>query len=392
MRRERIYLDHAATTPTDESVVREMLPYFSSVFGNASSTHRAGREAVAAVDRSREEIARALNASPSEIYFTAGGTEADNWAVRGIAEAYRDKGKHIVASAVEHPAVLRALDKLREAGFEVTYLPVDREGRVDPQSVRNALREDTVLVSVMTVNNEVGTVMPIREIASITKERGVLFHTDAVQAAGVIPLDVKALGVDAMSVSAHKFYGPKGVGALYLRKGVKIKSILPGGEQERSLRGGTYNTPAIVGMAAALTASVGEMDNRRAHLSALRERFLSLLSDTTFLNGGGELHPGIVNLLFYGVRNEDLLSALDQAGIEASAGSACSSGSTEPSYVLAAMGRSDSEIKSSVRFSFGKENTLEEIDRAAEVIRGVALRLRKDTDLFKQGTSPKKNV
>lgn len=392
MKGERIYLDHAATTPTDEIVVREMLPYFCSVFGNASSTHRAGREAVAAVDRARERIARQINASPSEIYFTAGGTEADNWAVRGIAEAYKDKGKHIVASAVEHPAVLGALNKLCEAGFDVTYLPVDSEGRVSPQSVREALRDDTVLLTVMTVNNEVGTVMPIREIAAIAREKKVLFHTDAVQAAGIVPLDVKALGVDALSLSAHKFYGPKGVGALYLRKGVKIKSILPGGEQERSLRGGTYNTPAIVGMGAALTASVSELDERRAHLLSLRERFLSLLGDYVSLNGGGESHPGIVNLLFYGVKNEDLLSALDQAGVEASAGSACSSGSTEPSHVLAAMGRSESEIRSSVRFSFGKENSLEEIGRAVDVIREISQRLRRDVDLFKQGASPKKNV
>ena len=390
--KERIYLDHAATTPTDEAVLREMLPYFTEVFGNASSTHRAGRDAVAAVDRARETIARLLHASPSEIYFTSGGTESDNWALRGIAAAYSEKGKHIVATSIEHPAVLGALKKLEKAGYEVTYLPVDDNGYVSPESVKQALREDTVLLTVMTVNNEVGSIQPIREIASVAHERGVIFHTDAVQAAGILPLDVREMGVDALSVSAHKFYGPKGVGALYLRKGVKIDRLLAGGEQERNLRGGTYNTPAIVGMGAALERAVNALPEVTSHLSMLKERFLSLTDEYIRLNGGEPSHPGIVNLLFYGVRNDDLLSALDRAGIEASAGSACSSGSTEPSHVLAAMGRSESEIKSSVRFSFGKENTLEEIDRAIDVIKELTSRLRKDADLFKVYASTKKNL
>ena len=390
---KRIYLDHAATTPTDEGIVREMLPYFSDVFGNASSTHRAGREAVAAVDRAREKVAQAIHASPSEIYFTSGGTESDNWAIRGLAEAYSDKGRHIVASSIEHPAVLGALKKLEDLGYKVTYLPVDEKGFISPDSVRAAIKEDTVLITVMTVNNEVGTIEPIKEIAAIAHERGVLFHTDAVQAMGVIPLDVRDLGVDALSMSAHKFYGPKGVGALYLRKGVKIKSLLAGGEQERSLRGGTYNTPAIVGLAAALEKAVAAIPENREHLSALRDRFLSLMTDDLVrVNGGGNVHLGILNLLFYGVKNEDLLSALDQAGIEASAGSACSAGSTEPSHVLAAMGLTESEIRSSLRFSFGKENTLEEMDRAVETIRDILCRLRRDTDLFKADISQKHNV
>lgn len=390
---KRIYLDHAATTPTDEGVVREMLPYFSMCFGNASSLHKRGRDAVAAVDNSRETIARAIGASPSEIYFVSGGTEADHWAIRGLAKANADKGKHIVASSIEHPALLGALKKLQAEGFEITYLPVDDKGFVSLRDVENALREDTVLLSVMMVNNEVGSIQPIRDIARVAHERGVLFHTDAVQAMGVIPVNVADLGVDAMSFSSHKFYGPKGVGALYLRKGVKIDSIFLGGEQERKLRGGTYNTPAIVGMAAALDLAVRKIPETAAHLAALKKRFVEkIVCELVSLNGGEPAHPGIVNLCFSGVRNDDLLSALDREGVEASAGSACSSGSTELSHVLTAMGRSESEIRSSVRFSFGRENTLEEVDRAATVINDILTRLRRDADLFLQGASPKKNI
>ena len=384
MAENTVYLDHAATTPTDEAVVREMLPYFSSCFGNASSLHKDGRDAVAAVDNARERVARAINASPSEVYFTSGGTEADNWAVRGLAEANAIKGKHIVASSVEHPAVLSALKRLEERGFEVTYLPVDASGCVSVSDASAALREDTVLLTVMYANNEVGSVQPIRELAKLAKERGVLFHTDAVQAAGIIPLDVTELGVDAMSVSAHKFYGPKGVGALYLRKGVKIKGLVVGGEQERSLRGGTYNTPAIVGMGAAMEKAVERLSDNAAHLASLKHYFLRQLPDLGFcrLNGKEDGHPGIVNVLFYGVKNSELLSALDQMGVEASAGSACSSGSVEPSHVLTAMGLSESEVRSSVRFSFGRENTFEDVDRAISALKEILPRIRRESDLF----------
>ena len=384
MAENTVYLDHAATTPTDEAVVREMLPYFSSCFGNASSLHKDGRDAVAAVDNARERVARAINASPSEVYFTSGGTEADNWAVRGLAEANAGKGKHIVASSVEHPAVLSALKRLEERGFEVTYLPVDASGCVSVSDASAALREDTVLLTVMYANNEVGSVQPIRELAKLAKERGVLFHTDAVQAAGIIPLDVTELGVDAMSVSAHKFYGPKGVGALYLRKGVKIKGLVVGGEQERSLRGGTYNTPAIVGMGAAMEKAVERLSDNAAHLASLKHYFLRQLPDLGFcrLNGKEDGHPGIVNVLFYGVKNSELLSALDQMGVEASAGSACSSGSVEPSHVLTAMGLSESEVRSSVRFSFGRENTFEDVDRAISALKEILPRIRRESDLF----------
>ena len=389
-----VYLDHAATTPTDEAVVREMLPYFSACFGNASSQHKDGREAVAAVDLAREKVARALNASPAEIYFTSGGTEADNWAVIGLAEAYSAKGKHIVASSVEHPAVLRALDGLKNRGYEVTYLPVDERGLVSPQAVADAIREDTVLVTVMFANNEVGAVQPIKEIARIAKEKGVLMHTDAVQAVGVLPVDVQELGVDALSLSAHKFYGPKGVGALYLRKGTRIKGLIVGGEQERSLRGGTYNTPAIVGLGAAIEKATQNLSASSERLSSLKNRFLQEVSKLGFArrNGGEPSHPGIVNILFYGVKNSELLSALDHAGIEASAGSACSSGSIEPSHVLTAMGLSENEVRSSVRFSFGKENTVEDVDRAVSALKEILPRIRKDVTLFKQTSSNKNNL
>ena len=389
-----VYLDHAATTPTDEAVVREMLPYFSSCFGNASSLHKDGRAAVAAVDNARERVARAIKASPSEVYFTSGGTEADNFAVIGLAEANAEKGKHIVSSSVEHPAVLSALKRLEERGFEITYLPVDASGRVSVEDASAALREDTVLLTVMCVNNEVGAIQPVKELARLAKERGVLFHTDAVQAAGIIPLDVTDLGVDALSISAHKFYGPKGVGALYLRKGVKIKGIVVGGEQERSLRGGTYNTPAIVGMGAAIEKAVEHLSDNAAHLAALKYRFLKQVEELGFcrVNGGENTHPGIANVLFYGVKNSELLSALDQMGVEASAGSACSSGSVEPSHVLTAMGLSESEVRSSVRFSFGRENTFEDVDRAIFALKEILPRIRKQSDLFKIEPSEKSDL
>ena len=379
-----VYLDHAATTPTDEAVVREMLPYFSSCFGNASSLHKDGREAVAAVDKARERVAKALGAAPNEIYFTSGGTEADNWAVKGLVLANDKKGKHIVASPVEHPAVLGALDDLAKMGYSVTYLPVDEAGRVSAQDVAAAIKEDTVLLTVMYVNNEVGSVNPIKEIAAIAKERGVLFHTDAVQAAGVFRIDVKELGVDALTISGHKFYGPKGVGALYLKKGVRIKGIIRGGEQERSLRGGTYNTPAIVGLGAAIEKATESLEKTASHLSELKSYFQKEIESLGFtrINGGEPAHPGILNVLFYGVKNSELLSALDQAGIEASAGSACSSGSVEPSHVLTAMGLSEKDVRASVRFSFGRENTLEEVDQAISALKSVLPRLRREEDLF----------
>lgn len=379
-----IYLDHAATTPTDERVLGEMLPYFSGVFGNASSTHRMGRKAIAAVDSARERVAKAIGASPGEIYFTSGGTEGDNWAIEGVARAYGEKGKHIVSSAIEHPAVLQALRRLEKEGFEVTYLPVDREGFVSPEAAIAAFRPDTILLSLMLANNEVGTIQPVKDIAKEAHARGILVHTDAVQAVGSIPVAVRDLGVDLLTLSAHKFYGPKGVGALYLRKGCRIKGLLVGGEQERALRAGTYNTPAIVGLGKAIELATEELSLRAKHLSELKSNFREKLAELPFVtvNGGEPALPGTINLLFRGAKNDDLLSALDLEGIAASAGSACSSGSVEPSHVLTAMGLSKKEVTSSLRFSFGKENTREEVDRTLAVLEKLLPRLRGESDLF----------
>ncbi len=386
---ERIYLDHAATTATDLDVFIEMMPYFTVIFGNASSLHKDGRRAVGAIDHAREMVAKALGASSSEIYFTSGGTEADNWAVIGLAEANADKGRHIVASSVEHPAVLSALKRLSERGFEVTYLPVNAEGEVSVEDAVKAFRPDTVLVTLMLVNNEVGTVQPVHAVATEAHQRGILVHTDAVQAAGVFALDVNTLGVDALSISAHKFYGPKGAGALYVRKDTRIKGLIVGGEQERSLRGGTYNTPAIVGLGAAIERATANLLQTREHLVGLKTYFIKKLLELgrCRINGSRYSSSGIVNVLFYGVKNTELLPALDQAGIEASAGSACSSGSVEPSHVLTAMGLSEAQVACSVRFSFGKDNTFEQVDQTILTLSEILPHLMRDEDLFRKTAS-----
>ncbi|MBQ7712792.1 MAG: cysteine desulfurase [Clostridia bacterium] len=389
-----IYLDHAATTPTDEKVLREMLPYFSDAYGNASSLHRVGRRAIAAVDAAREKVAQAIGALPSEIYFTSCGTESDNWAIAGVAEAYADKGRHILSSSVEHPAVMRSLARLEARGYEVTYLPVDRSGAVSVEAAVAAMRSDTVLVTIMTANNEVGSIQPVAEIFAAARARGIVTHTDAVQAIGSIPVNVGELNADLLSLSAHKFYGPKGVGALYLRKGVRIKGLLLGGEQERSLRGGTYNTPAIVGLGAAIEAATASQGENARHLASLKERFVAALREIPFtsLNGGSPSLPGTVNVTFSGVRNSELLFALDLEGIAASSGSACSSGSVEPSHVLTAMGLTKEEVGSSVRFSFGRENTEEVVDRTVAALKDILARLRADRDLFLQKKNDRKDV
>jgi len=384
MKSPLLYFDHAATTPTDPAVLEAMLPYFGGRFGNASSAHGAGREAIKAVDEAREAVAKAIGAEIHEIYFTSGGTESDNWAIEGIAEAYPDK-KHLISSKIEHPAVLRSLERLEKRGYEITYLTPDASGRVDPLHAVKAMREDTLLVSLMLANNETGVIQPVREIFLEAKSRGILTHTDAVQAVGAIPVDVKVLGADLLSLSAHKFYGPKGVGALFVRKGIKIRGFLLGGEQERGLRGGTYNTPAIVGLGAAISLAASTIEERGKKLALLKEYFLTKLSERLpFVkrNGGEPALPATVNLLFYGVKNTDLLAALDREGIAASAGSACASGSVEPSHVLTAMGLSPSEVRSSLRFSFGKDNTTEEVDRAVDCLVEKVNRLRGDKDLF----------
>lgn len=393
MTTDRIYLDHAATTPVDPAVLAEMTPYFSELFGNASSSHRAGRVSLSAVDLARDRVAAAIGASPSEILFTSGGTESDNWAILGVAEAYPER-RHLISSAVEHPAVMETLRRLEARGYEVTYLPVDIEGRISLSDAVAAMREDTLLVSVMLANNEVGTIQPVKELAREAHSRGILVHTDAVQAVGAIPVDVRDLDVDLLSLSAHKFYGPKGVGALYLRSGVKIKGFHLGGEQERTLRAGTYNTPAIVGMGAAVALASERLSENARHLSALKSAFLTGVKDlpSVTVNGGGESLPGIVNLRFPGIRSSELLSALDLQGIAASAGSACSAGSVEPSRVLTAMGLSKEDVTSSLRFSFGRENTLEEVHRTLTALKEILSRLTRDTDLFLQKKTKRYDV
>lgn len=364
----RIYLDHAATTPLDKDVLNKMLPYFTEEFGNADSPHAAGRKAVNAVDNARDTVAELIGAKPNEVYFTSGGTEADNWAVIGGAYAQKEKGKdHVIVSAIEHHAVLYAAEKLQKEGFAVTYLPVNEEGRVEENALKEAISERTGLVAVMAANNETGVVQPVRGLARIARERGALFFTDAVQAAPYIPIDVKAWGVDMLSLSSHKFYGPKGCGVLYIRGGVRIERFIGGGEQERGLRGGTTNVPAVVGLAAAFkknAATVYEANEKIAALSALFMKEISVLEGVR-VNGRGERLPAVLDLRVAGVNNVELSYKLDLRGVCIAVGSACASGSVEPSHVLIAMGLTEKEARESVRISIGRDNTEEEIREAA---------------------------
>ncbi len=392
-----IYFDHAATTFLDERVLAEMLPYFQSKFGNASSRHAFGREAVAAVDEARVKIATALGAKENEIYFTSGGTESDNWAIKGVSDAVGQDKKHIVTTSIEHHAILNTLSELAKKGYEVTYVPVNRQGVVSVSDVVGAIREDTALVSVMLANNEVGSIQPVKEIAKEAKKMGVLVHTDAVQAVGAIPVDVNELGVDLLSVSAHKFNGPKGIGALFVRNGVRIGKLITGGEQERSMRGGTYNVPSIVGFGKAIELAVEELSARSERVRFLRDRFVSEIEKAipfVTVNGAekDKKLPNNANVCFEYADGESVLLALDMAGIAASLGSACSSGSADPSHVLLAMGLSEGRARSSIRFSFGSENTEEEIEKAVDVLRRAVERLRSYSPLFKQIESGKGNV
>lgn len=373
-----IYLDNAATTAVRPEVLSKMLPFFCDRAGNPSSIHSAGRETRKAVENARRQVATALHAEAREIYFTAGGSESDNWSIR-CAAAETGK-KHVITSAVEHHAVLHSCRALERDGFRVTYLPVDENGLISPDDVRRALTDDTALISIMAANNEVGTLEPIREIGQIAREAGVLFHTDAVQAAGAVPIDVNDWNADLLSLSGHKFHGPKGVGALYIRKGTRIHNLIEGGAQERGLRAGTENVPGIVGMGEALSLAAAELSEYTAHVTALRDRLihgvLSAVPDAR-LNGHPVLRlPGNANFSFPGVEGESLLMRLDLAGIACSSGSACTSGSLEPSHVLSAMGLSPDTARSSLRFSLGRDNTAEEIDRVLAVLPPIVEDLR----------------
>ena len=374
-----VYLDHAATTPVRQEAFAEMVPYLTEKFGNPSSVHALGRTALKDMENARQRIATALGAQPQEIYFTSGGTEAANLAVFGVAAGKRNKGKHVITSAVEHHAVLYAFEALKSQGYKVTVLPVDKYGMVSPSSLEESICDDTILVSIMHANNEVGTIQPIDELAAIARKKGVTFHTDAVQSLGSIPVDVNNLGVELLSASAHKIYGPKGVGLLYVRRGTKLANISYGGAQERSLRPGTENVAGIMGFAKALELAVTEQPETWRRLTALRDKFISgliALPEVT-LNGHPRLRlPGNVNVSVHRVEGESLILSLDLAGIAVSSGSACTSGSLDPSHVLIAMGLDHQEAHGSLRMTLGKTTQEDDIEYVLEVMPGIIQRLR----------------
>ena len=391
---DRIYLDNAATTAVSQPVMEAMLPYYMQVYGNPSSIHSTGRDAKKAVERARRQVAAALGCSAQEIYFTAGGSESDNWALKGAAFAHQEKGKHIITTQIEHHAILHTLKKLEKEGFEVqgwqvTYLPVDADGFVTAQQVENALRPDTVLVSVMAANNEIGTLEPVAEIGALCHERGVLFHTDAVQAVGAIPLDVEALHADMLSLSAHKFHGPKGIGALYIRKGVKIDPLIHGGAQERGHRAGTENLPGIVGLGKAIELAEEGLAENAARMTVLRNRLISGLTaaiPNMRINGTMDKRlPNNVNVSFAGIEGEAVLLRLDLEGIAASSGSACTAGSLDPSHVLTAIGLTRDEAKGSLRLTLGTDTTQADIDEVVAKLPRIVESLREMTSWCGRG-------
>ncbi len=378
---KRIYADHAATTPLRPEVLEAMMPYLTDFFGNASTQYEEGQAARHAVENARRQVAQLIHASHREICFTSGGSESDNWAITEAAHFNQGKGRHLITSAIEHAAVLNSLRKLEKEGFSVTYLPVDQNGLVSVSELEEALREDTILVSVMTANNELGCIEPIAQIGSLCHERGILFHTDAVQAFGKIPLDVHAMNIDLLSMSAHKLYGPKGVGALYIAEGCGIGPFIHGGKQERGLRAGTENVPEIVGFGKAAELSGLEMEENAKKITALAERLKRGLEDRI---EGCRFHqpeaggiPGLLSVALPDVEAESALIVLDMEGIAVSAGSACESGAVEASHVLKAIGLSEKEARSTIRISLGRENTEAEADQIAETIAKVNERLLK---------------
>jgi cysteine desulfurase len=374
-----VYADNAATTAVSKQVLDSMLPYFSEKYGNPSTIYSVGREAREAVDAARAKTAAALGADPQEIYFTSGGSEADNWAIKGVAHALASKGRHLVTTRFEHHAVLHTMKALEKEGFEVTYLKVNENGVVKPADLEAAIRPDTTLVSIMYANNEIGTIQPISELAAICRAKGVLFHTDAVQAVGHLKIDVRAEGIDLLSLSAHKFHGPKGVGALYIRKGLRFPNLIEGGAQERNRRAGTENVPGLVGLGTAIEAAAANIDANSAKLTAMRDKLIDgiLKIPATRLNGDRVKRlPGNVNISVEGIEGESMLLLLDMEGICASSGSACTSGSLDPSHVLLSIGLPHEVAHGSLRFSLGDDNTMEDVDRILEVLPGIVERLR----------------
>lgn len=386
---DRIYLDNAATTAVSQPVMEAMLPYYMQVYGNPSSVHSTGRDAKKAVERARRQVASALGCSAQEIYFTAGGSESDNWALKGAAFAHQEKGRHIITTQIEHHAILHTCQWLETQGWQVTYLPVDADGFVTVQQVENALRPDTVLVSVMAANNEIGTLEPVAEIGALCHERGVLFHTDAVQAVGAIPLDVEALHADMLSLSAHKFHGPKGIGALYIRKGVKIDPLIHGGAQERGHRAGTENLPGIVGLGKAIELAEEGLAENAARMTVLRNRLISGLTaaiPNMRINGTMDKRlPNNVNVSFEGIEGEAVLLRLDLEGIAASSGSACTAGSLDPSHVLTAIGLTRDEAKGSLRLTLGTDTTQADVDEVVKKLPGIVASLREMTSWCGRG-------
>jgi cysteine desulfurase len=384
---KKIYLDYAATTPTDPEVVKAMLPYFGESFGNPSSAHSFGQDAREAIETARDTVASLLGAKPGEIVFTSGGTESDNCAIKGIAYANRNRGNHIIISSIEHHAVTEPCHFLEKQGFEVTMLPVDRDGRVDPDAVAKAITDRTILISIMHANNEIGTIQPIAAIGKIARERGVCLHTDAVQTFGHIPFTVDELNVDLLSLSAHKLYGPKGVGALYIRKGTRIVPFMHGGEQESKRRASTHNVPGIVGLSRAVMVARERMDEEKETQTRFRDRLIGGVLERierSRLNGHPtERLPNNVNISFEFVEGESMLLSLDMEGIACSTGSACSSGSLEPSHVLLALGLSHQMAHGSLRFSLGRYTEERDIDRVLEVLPLVVERLRGMSPLYR---------
>ena len=381
-----IYLDNAATTRTAPEVVEAMLPYFTEQYGNPSAIYSLGSAGKKAINEARRTIAAAIGAKPEEIYFTAGGTEADNWALKAAAECCAGKGRHIITTKIEHHAVLHACGYLEKNGYEVTYLDVDRDGILDPEALKEAIRPDTVLISVMFANNEIGTIQPIREIGAIARERGILFHTDAVQAFGQIPIDVEEMHIDMLSASAHKLNGPKGTGMLYIRSGLKIRSFIHGGAQEKGVRAGTENVPGIVGFAAAVRRARSRMEEKAGRERELRDYLIRRIEGEIpycRLNGHREKRlPGNVNISFRFIEGESLLIMLDMRGVCASSGSACTSGSLDPSHVLLAIGLEHEEAHGSLRMTLSEENTQEELDEVVGHLAEIVQRLRDMSPLY----------
>jgi cysteine desulfurase len=381
-----VYMDHAATTYTKQEVLNEMLPYFTEQFGNPSSIYSFARGSKKAIEEAREKVAKALGAEPAEIFFTAGGSEADNWALKGTAFANKAKGNHIITTKIEHHALLHTCEYLQKNGFEVTYLDVDEYGRISLEELKNAITDKTIIISIMFANNEIGTVQPIEEIGKLAREKGVYFHTDAVQAVGNIEIDVKKLNIDMLSLAAHKFYGPKGIGVLYIRKGVKLDNLIHGGGQERKRRAGTENLPGIVGLGKAIELATADIKGHNDKIINMRDRLLKGIMDripNTKLNGHPEQRlPGNINISFEFIEGESLLLLLDYAGICGSTGSACSSGSLDPSHVLLSIGLPHEMAHGSLRLSLGDLTKEEDIDYVLETLPGIVQKLRDMSPLY----------